>query len=382
VTGIWCRREAAVSRGVVEVQKRRVPVEFARPWLVVLVVASLLLTACADDDDALDGGSLSDDELDQLLDDADDLEVPPLPDEDLSVEIEGGSIVFHGLDPADRGLVRVEPDGEGDPTTVGLDDHAGVSGPAVAPDGVTIAALGWPDAATERADTLLVGTLDDGFEPLLVDDELDMWCVRWFPAGDRLLLTAFVEDDFSPVLLEVDLGGETTQHTVPQGRYDCAIPIDDDRVILTYLGMDTDIQGMAMADLATGEAELYFMKLGCMIYGGALSPDRTELVTTAACEVPADSGVHVIDLDTGEAEHLVVGLAVFPAYSPTGEWIAFTLYPDVNSDEGSTWAIRRDGAGFRQVTEAIGAQPAWVGESNGLQPEPVDTGEPEDGSDD
>jgi hypothetical protein len=322
-----------------------------------MLVVLALVGACTDDDSAEGAG----DDIDSLLDEFEQLEPPPLPDQDLEVDAEAGTVVFHGFDD-DRGL-QTMPSSGGAPTTLRLGDYEGVAAPSVAPDGVTLAVVAWPEGRNERADTLLVGTLDTGFEPLLVDDDLEFWCVRWFPSGDRVLVTAFVEDTFTPRLLEIDLDGGLTEHTVAPGRYDCAIPVDDDRVVLTYLGMETDIQGMAMAELGSEEAELFFMKLGCMIYGGELSPDGTELVTAAACEVPEDSGLHVIDIESGEADHVLAAPLAFPAFSPSGEWIVFGLYPSLDDDDSTIWAIRRDGSGFRQLTDRVGAQPEWVGSS-------------------
>ena len=340
--------------------RRPRPATWIRRFAAVGAVVALLV-ACTDaessETDTADPGR-----LDTELDDVEIEPPPPLPDIDEDGSVDAGTVLVHGLTPGERGLHALTA---GDPdasrSTVPLGDYDGANAPVVAPDGSTLAAVAWPRGSGEIAHVLVVGNLEDGFEELVVDDELDMWCVQWFPDGERLLLTAFVEESYSPRLLEVDLDGEITEHSVDPGRYDCAIPLGGDEVLLTYIGIGTDIQGVARADLSTGAAELFYMKLGCMIYGGGISPDGAALLTAAACDDPSDSGLHLVDLDTGEDEQVLAGPVAFPAWSPTGDWIVFGLYPDLDSSESTIWAIRLDGSGFRPIDEEPGAQPAWLG---------------------
>jgi hypothetical protein len=238
--------------------------------------------------------------------------------------------------------------------------YDGVGAPAVAPDGVTLAALAWAPGAVELATTLVVGTRDGGFDPVLVDDELDMWCVRWFPSGDRLLLTAFVEDAMDPALLVVGLDGSTSSVEVPSGRFDCAVPVDESRVVLTYLGMDTSLVGAAIVDLETGEPEVLAEIVGCLLYGGSLSPAGGEVAVAATCEEPADSGVYVVDVESREAEMVVNAEVGYPAWSPSGEWLVFGVYESPSVTTSTVWVARRDGSGARQLSDTIGTQPAWV----------------------
>lgn len=330
-----------------------------RRWvrLVATVAVSLALVAgCSDDDES---GATPTTDPAEVAEETEIDPPPPLPDEDLSVDIEGGTILFHGFDERARGLFATPPDAD-EPTEIDVGDFAGVMAPAVAPDGVTVAVLGWPEGRHEDATTLLVGTVDGGFEHLLVEEDLSLWCARWFPDGERLLVTAFVEEDLTPRLFEVDLGGEVTEHSVDPGRYDCAIPLDDDRVVLSYLGMDTSILGLAEADLVTGESEVLFEKLGCQVHGGELSPDGRQLVTGAVCDMPGDSGIHLVDLESGDVDHVLTAEVAYPAFSPSGEWIVFALYSSPEAMTSTIWAIRTDGSGFREITDHAGIGADWV----------------------
>jgi hypothetical protein len=326
-----------------------------RVFAAAAVVVSVLATAACSDDTE-DGARV----VDPLPFEAD-VEDPtfPLPAEDPAAGIEAGTVVFHGTAETSRNLWTIGTDA-GELAELAVDGYDGIAGASVAPDGVSIAALAWSPGRFEQADTLLVGTLEAGFEPIVHDAELDMWCIRWFPGGERLLLTAFVEDEMTPVLLSVALDGTTSTHSTPGGRFDCAIPVDDDLAVLTYLGIDVNLVGLALVELSTGEAGVLFEKVGCLLYGGAVSPDGTELVTAAACDEPDDSGIHVLDIDSGDVDHLLVAEVSFPAFSPSGEWITFGVYESPSAARSTVWAMRRDGSGVRQLSDAPGIQPAWV----------------------
>ena len=325
-----------------------------RIWAVMLAL-SVVAAGCRDDD-----------EPDADADDSSVVDFEPqepeeeylLPDEDLDGEVEAGTVVFHGV-AGSRQLQRVGSGG-GDAAALVVEGHDGVGSPTVAPDGMTIAALGWAPGAFEVANTLLVGTVDDGFEPVLVDDDLDMWCVRWYPSGDRVLLTAFVEDDLSPSLLAVGLDGSTSPVEVPGGRFDCAVPVDDTQVVLTYLGMDVNLMGAAIVDTATGEPEVLVEMMGCLLYGGVLSPSGDEIAVAATCEESDGSGIYAVDIETGEPDLVVAGEFGFPAWSPSGEWLTFGVYATPSVQSSTVWVARRDGTGARQLSDAAGTQPVWV----------------------
>jgi hypothetical protein len=327
-----------------------------------LVAGALLIAGCGDDGSDDDGGAPPQPGGTSTEATSPDETVPPvaydLPTEDLDGDVEGGTIVFHGVD-GSRHLQAVAASG-GPVSELAVDGYDGMGAPAVAPDGETVAALGWAPGAVELATSLLVGTLDGGLEPVLVDDELDMWCVRWFPSGDRLLLTAFVEESMDPELLIVGLDGSTESIDAPSGRFDCAVPVDESRAVLTYLGIDTTLVGAALLDLDTGEAVVLTEIIGCLLYGGSRSPGGDEIAVVATCEDPADSGLYVIDVDSGEAEQVVEAEVGYPAWSPTGEWLVFGVYESPSVKTSTVWVARRDGTGIRQVSDTIGTQPAWV----------------------
>ena len=118
--------------------------------------------------------------------------------------------------------------------------------------------------------------------------------------------------------------------------------------------------GMALAESGSDDLEVLYTKVGCLLYGPSLSPSRGELVVAASCEEPADSGLHLVDVATGEATQILEGEVAYPAYSRSGDWIAFALFPNPDALKATIWAVSRDGSGLRQLSETVGAQPAWL----------------------
>lgn len=323
-----------------------------RRWALALAVIGLVAagTSCSDEGaDADASGPVSSTST-----------TVELPDQDLSIPIEPGRIVFHQWgDGSPRQLAEVDVDGApvGELSVAG---YGGVLSPAVGPDG-RLAALAWEPGDNERSTTVLLGGADHDFEPLYTDPHLVLHCVRWLPDGSGLLLTAFDGDEVDPVLLSLDLDGNATQIEVPSGRYECALPLADGRIVLTYTGEGTDLVAMALANPGSGDVEVLHTKVGCLLYGPSPSWTRPELVVAASCESPEDSGVHLIDLETGEVDHVLAGEVAFPSFSPSGDWIAFGLFPSPDSLKSTVWAVSRQGQGLRQITDQIGAMPAWVG---------------------
>ena len=240
-----------------------------------------------------------------------------------------------------------------------LDEYEGVMAPTVGPDG-RVAALAWAPGDNERSTTVLLGDADLGFEPLYSDPDLEFRCVRWHPDGSALLLTAFDGDELDPVLLSLDLEGNATSLTVPSGRYECAVPLADGRIVLTFTGEGIDLVGMALATPSSSEIEVLQAKVGCLLYGPSASWTRPELVVAASCEEPDDSGVHIVDLDTGEMAQVLSGEVAFPSFSPSGDWIAFGLFPSPDSLKSTVWAVSRQGDGLRQITDLASTMPAWT----------------------
>lgn len=281
--------------------------------------------------------------------------------QDLSVEPEPGTIVFHGYaDDVARSLFTVDVPGGGsgtplDPPT----GFEGVNAAALAPDGATIAALAWREGAQEHRSTVLVGTIDEGFDVLVDEPDLDMWCVRWSLDAERLYVTGFLEDGQDSVLLSVDAAtGETEALDLGVGRYECAIPLDDERMALAVV---EPLPRLVEVDLATGEQRDLFAAPGCIVFGGVLSADGSELLTAASCDELDDSGVVAIDLASGDVEHLFVGDGSYPVYSPSGEWILFGVAPvDRATGDSTVWVQRRDGSGLQQVSPTPGLQAVWL----------------------
>ncbi|MGY6500641.1 MAG: TolB family protein [Acidimicrobiales bacterium] len=283
-------------------------------------------------------------------------------EQDLTGTPDPGTIVFHGYaDDVERSLFTVSTTGDAATPVPPPPGVEGVSAAALAPDGSTIAALSWDEGSDERRDTLLVGTLAEGLTPLVTVEDRELWCVRWTPESDQLYLTAFRDDVEGAELLVVDAAsGDLERVDLAVGRFDCAIPLGGDQVALTVI---EPTPRLVVVDLDSGSERDLLVEPGCIVFGGVVSPDGSELLTALSCDTVEDSGVVAVDLDSGDAEVLFGGDGSHPAYSPSGDWIVFSVSPlDRATGDTTVWVQRRDGTGRRQVSSTPGIHAVWLAE--------------------
>lgn len=325
-----------------------------RRWRAGLMVLAVLAVASACTDDANpDGSDASDTSTTTTTVD--------LPEQDLAIDIEAGRVLFHQWDDdgTSRQLAMVTSDGGGEVVELAVDTYEGVLAPTVSSAG-QVAALAWDPGQNEQTTTVLVGDPETGFEVLYTDPDLVFHCLRWLPDSTGLLATAFDGDQVDPVLLSLDLDGNATELDVPSGRYECAVPLADGRIVLTYTGEGIDLVAMAVATPGSDELDVLHRKVGCLLYGPSLSWTRPELVVAASCEEPEDSGIHIVDIETGQADHILAAEVAYPTFSPSGDWVTFGLFPSPDSLKSTIWAATRQGEGLREITDQVGATPAWV----------------------
>ncbi len=88
-------------------------------------------------------------------------------------------------------------------------------------------------------------------------------------------------------------------------------------------------------------------------------PGRREIAFTAACG-DERSGVHVVGLDGGRSDQLLVGDAYGAAWSPDGEWLA-TARLGRTGDTYQLAVVRADGSDLHVIdTGPEGANnPTW-----------------------
>lgn len=85
----------------------------------------------------------------------------------------------------------------------------------------------------------------------------------------------------------------------------------------------------------------------------AWSPDSAQIVFVRSEDV---AGVFVVDVSSGGERQIVEGLpAIFPVWSPQGDWIAF------GTEDDALYIVRPDGGDLRQLSSEAqdGRPPAW-----------------------
>ena len=91
------------------------------------------------------------------------------------------------------------------------------------------------------------------------------------------------------------------------------------------------------------------------------SPDGTRLAYVVT-QPAAERGVHILEVAAGKVTRVTTGPDNFPAWSPSGEQIAFTRSPRSLGGASQIFSVRIDGTGLQRLSLAPGAQdahPAW-----------------------
>lgn len=282
------------------------------------------------------------------------------PAQDQSVEIEAGHLVFNRPDRRGGALWRMETTGGSASrlaTPEGWDD---LSSPAVAPDGVTIAAV--VRSHDTPATGVAIGSLSQPFEVVWQESSLSISCVAWAPDQRRIVATA-TDANGDSVFTSVGVDGGATVIEIEFREGSCAHYLDEERLAIDFVlnreGGDAEI--VSVTTSGTGSRRLY-NNPDCNEQIGRVSPSRPEIAIALACEDPTQNGVYVYNFETQSISRLLAGNVALPAWSPSGDWIAFGYAPLGHNlfESVSAWAIRRDGKGLRQITTPASSFPAWI----------------------
>jgi Tol biopolymer transport system component len=92
----------------------------------------------------------------------------------------------------------------------------------------------------------------------------------------------------------------------------------------------------------------------------ARDPTRARIAVTQQCFDPLQNGVWVVDLSSGDADHIVTGNAGPAKWSPDGTWLVFGLAPLASTDPSTVWMARADGRQLRQSADAPSWTPVWL----------------------
>ncbi len=258
-------------------------------------------------------------------------------------------------------LYQVEPDGLNLRRLTDWQDGGSVWDYAVSPDGSLIAfGLVRPDASA--VDLWLMGVDGSDARRLLACDDAQCSGATWSPDGRRLA--------YEWRQLNADLGAVGTGLGPSRiGIYDLlsgqARPLFQDSQMLGYaprwspartrLGYFDPLGGVRIVDVETGNSQLIPNQLGEM---GAWSPDGQALVVVNLSVVGERVSGHLlrVDLAQGTTSNLSEAQSGAsdgsPAWSPTGEWLAFgrkALEDGTPTAGQQLWLMRPDGSEARPL---------------------------------
>ncbi len=229
-------------------------------------------------------------------------------------------------------------------------------GPSWSPNGRLLAL-----ALTSPQGLLGTGTVKPNGSDLVrfnsPDGSLNLGCTVWSPDGSRLACEAWDDSDPSRngmYTVRATDGGDLVRITTPpEDRHD--IPgdytLDGSQIIFARSNPEPDETGddshvMVVNLDGSDEHLLSDQQMG----GGRLSPDGTSILVA--------SGNYLNILPAGGGQPTPIRIADAPdfsnalggAWSPDGQWIAFTLYPH-NAPHSDIYIMRSDGLDLRQVTD-------------------------------
>jgi len=211
---------------------------------------------------------------------------------------------------------------------------------------------------------------------------------KWSPDGRRILYAAYVGEDNNDLFVIDADGGNLRQLTDSPG-YDghASWSSDGHRIVFN--------SDRTTPDLQVGWSERWHEIFSMDENGGDLrqhthlrslctypsfSPDQEQIVYRKVTHTPAmswdltpsdrNSEVFVARADGSDERNLSNSAAFdgWPAWSPTGEWIAFASNRAGPANTGQLYLIHPDGTGLRQITSGPWsyAQPAWSADGSAL----------------
>jgi Tol biopolymer transport system component len=291
--------------------------------------------------------------------------------------IPGGRIAFLEVDGRRRVVVGLELEG-GDVTALS-DQDASALAAAWSPDGTRIATVVERPGPVYR----VVVANADGTDPVTIVQEPgtgavgpDIIDVAWSPDGAKIAYAGrVVEDGVARRTILIEDADGTGAPQALEGHWESVSwSPDGERLLVSgFPGREAPFDLFTVRPDGSGLVRL--TNDGAALHRALWSPTGDRIVSFSG-DGDYALDVYVMDADGANRRRLTSweGLDMFPVWSPDGEWIAFASDRDATpaqqasnrSGEGiftglSTYAMRADGSGLREVLESDGALPvSWT----------------------
>jgi hypothetical protein len=192
----------------------------------------------------------------------------------------------------------------------------------------------------------------------------DLACASWNDAGDAILALANTSDVDERRLHLIDLTRRGTSRPLdlPFAVVGCSAFISEDRLVVADAAPSTDREpGVWTVGIdGSDPRQLYSPPGHCRTQVGSVNPTGTRVAVSQRCSDPTASGLWVVDLSNGEADHIVTAVTGPAKWSPDGTWLVFGLVHFIGDKTSTVWAAREDGRQLRQVTEGPSWTPVWL----------------------
>ncbi|MDQ1402866.1 MAG: hypothetical protein QOG03_1182 [Actinomycetota bacterium] len=239
-------------------------------------------------------------------------------------------------------------DATGAVTRLGVDDLR-VSFPLLSPDGTTLVAVTTTknDKEPKARSLSLSGDVQRTF-PGVVD------CVGWAPGSVPVL------GRYEGTAMSFRKAVDGAPLPIPGGS--CPIARGQTTDILTVVGASEESQVEVAVVGPDYRIRQRFGRAPCRFVEGQSSPIADEIVMTAACDDPFESGLWMAEPD-GQLRHVLPCVCGPATFSPDGTWLAFAIRP-LDAGEGSTdirlGFARRDGSGAFYLDVRGLSFPMWT----------------------
>ena len=190
-----------------------------------------------------------------------------------------------------------------------------------------------------------------------------MDCPSWHPAGDRILVVDRTSDADQRRLHVVDVAASRIGGPLdlPFAAVGCSAFLGDDRLVVADAARTIDgDRGVWTVGLDGSDPRQVYAPEGCRTQVGSVDPAGARVAVSQVCADPRATGLWVVDLDTGHADHVATAYTGPAKWSPDGKWLVFSLYPLLGDRTSTIWAARADGRQLRQVVDDPSFSPVWL----------------------
>jgi eukaryotic-like serine/threonine-protein kinase len=276
-----------------------------------------------------------------------------------AISEDGSRIAFVKAMPNGRYRVAVAPlanPAEEKTLTGDIELPWGTLHPAWSPDGHFICYSG-------RKDLWTVPSSGGAPVRLTTDDEFDAEAV-WAPDGRHIYFSSYRLGPLAIWRIRA-AGGRPERITTGTGRESHPSISRDGRMLVC--GTDRTSRQMVLLDRKSGERRV-LPGLGWDM--AAIAPDGRKVVTMSD-RPQSDSNLWIQTLEegapSGPPQRLTdqAGVATFPAFSPDGQWVAYSW---INGEQSDIWIISALDGRCSRLTESAGSDlhPAWSPDGNSI----------------